>query len=278
MRVLFRFCVLLTGLLPVAATRGDTVCKVSLLNFWDDNYQLDVRVTNEGTVPIDSWTVKLDFSEPAGMTGGWNARLRNFDSTVTAGNCCDWNGRLAPGQNASFGIQGKHDGSFNIPVCTNFVGDSSDRVAGSSSSASSSSSSSGGDNPGSSGSRPPSGGDGASNSSSGDGAYPKSAPSTGGIDCTVKPTGIWNDGYQLDVIVNNNSAEDILGWSLTLTFAEPAQITQSWGANLYGGSTATVSAGNMSWNGNVASGASAYFSLQGKHDGSFELPTCSVNK
>jgi cellulose 1,4-beta-cellobiosidase len=279
MKIFFRFCALLTGLFPVAAVHGDTACKVSLLNFWDDNYQLDVRVTNTGTVSIDSWSVTLDFSEPAAMTGGWNARLWNFDSTITAGNCCDWNGRLAPGQSASFGIQGKHDGSFDIPACSNSSNNLNVRPAGGNASSSSGSSSSGGDSPGSSSSGSPSGDDDRVSSASSDGgAYPKSAASTGGIDCTVKPTGIWNNGYQLDVIVNNNSVEQILGWSLTLTFDEPAQISQSWGANLYGGSTATVSASNMSWNGNVAPGESAYFSLQGKHDGSFELPTCSVNK
>jgi hypothetical protein len=271
MKIFFRFCTLLMGVFTVAAAHGGTVCKVSLLNFWDDHYQLDVRVTNTGTVSIDRWSVTLDFSEPAAMTGGWNARLWSSDSTITAGNCCDWNGRLAPGQSASFGIQGKHDGSFDIPACSDSSTHSNARP--------SSSSSSGGDSTGSSGSdSPPGGNSRASSASSDGGAYPKSAASTGGIDCAVKPTGIWNNGYQLDVIVNNNSAEPILGWSLTLTFDEPAQITQSWGANLYGGSTATVSAGNMSWNGNVAPGASVYFSLQGKHDGSFQLPVCSVNK
>lgn len=278
MNALFRFCALLIGLFPVTTAHGDTVCKVSLLNLWDDNYQLDVQVTNAGAAPIDSWAVKLDFSEPAGVTGSWNTRLKHFDSTVTAANCCDWNGGLAPGQSASFGIQGKHDGSFGIPACTNFIAGLNTRPADGGASLSSSSSSSGGDSPDSSRSDSPSGDDSASSSSSSGGEYPKSSPGTGGVECTVNPTGIWSDGYQLDVIVHNNGATGILGWSLTLNFAEPAQITQSWGANLYGGSTATVSAGNMNWNGNVAPGASAYFSLQGKHDGSFELPTCSVNK
>lgn len=82
----------------------------------------------------------------------------------------------------------------------------------------------------------------------------------------------------MDVIVSNNGDGGILGWSLTLNFSEPANITQSWGANLFGGSTPTVSAVNASWNSNVAPGESTYFSIQGEHDGSFEPPTCSVNK
>lgn len=273
MKTLLRLWILTIGLLPAINAYGATTsCKVSLLNLWDDYYQLDVRVTNKGPDPISGWAVKLNYPEPAQVSGGWNVELWASGSAVAAGNCCNWNGKLAPGQSASFGIQGRHDGSFEIPACMDFVDSLKARSPGSSSSSSSSSS-------GASSSSSSSGGvDEVSSSSSSSSGYPKSSQGTGGIECTVNPTGIWSNGYQLDVIVRNSGAAGILGWSLTLNFAEPAQITQSWGAKLFDGSTTSVSATSVGWNSNVAPGASVYFNIQGEHDGSFDLPTCSVNK
>lgn len=274
MKFLPKLLILSIGLLSTVNVSAAVSCKVNLLNIWDDYYQLDVRVTNEGTEAINGWAVTLNFQEPAQVNGSWNAELWASGSTVSAGNCCDWNGELEPGQSASFGIQGRHDGSLELPTCMDFVDGlkSAKKSSGSSSSSSSSSS-------GSSSSSSSSGGSGEiSSSSSGSSAYPKSAQGTGGVECTVRPTGIWSNGYQMDVMVNNNGSAGILGWSLTLNFHEPANITQSWGASLYGGSTTTVSAVNANWNGNVAPGASVYFSIQGEHDGSFELPSCSINK
>lgn len=266
--------ILSISLLPAANVHAATSCKTSLLNLWDDYYQLDVRITNEGTEPINGWAVKLNFQEAARVNGSWNTELWASGPTVAAGNCCDWNGKLKPGQSASFGIQGRHDGSFELPTCMDFLGSLKNAGAADGGSSSSSSSSSGGNSSSSS-----SGGiDEVSSSSSSSSGYPKSAQGTGGVECTVNPTGIWSNGYQLDVIVSNNGSGGILGWSLTLNFSEPANITQSWGANLFGGSTTTVSAVSASWNSNVAPGESTYFNIQGEHDGSFELPTCSINK
>ncbi|HEX7028416.1 MAG TPA: cellulose binding domain-containing protein [Gammaproteobacteria bacterium] len=275
MRILSKFFVLPIIFLPAFnVVHAATSCKTSLLNLWDDYYQLDVRVTNEGPEPINGWAVKLHFHEPARVNGSWNAEIWAFESTVAAGNCCDWNGVLKPGQSASFGVQGRHDGSFNPPACMDFIGSLKSVKAARAVSSSSSSSSSGG----SSSSSSSGGNEEAPSSSSSSSGYPKSSPGTGGVECTVNPTGIWSNGYQMDVIVSNNGDGGILGWSLTLNFSEPANITQSWGANLFGGSTTTVSAVNANWNSSVAPGASVYFSIQGEHDGSFELPSCSINK
>jgi hypothetical protein len=39
----------------------------------------------------------------------------------TFSNCCGWNGNLSPGQSTTFGFQGTHDGSFNLPTCGSIV-------------------------------------------------------------------------------------------------------------------------------------------------------------
>ena len=121
MKMLVQCGILLTSALCAQAF-SVTDCTVTPTNVWNDGYQLNVSVTNNSQTPIDHWTVALNFTEPAQVTGNWNAVITGgTTNTVTASNA-SWNGTLQPGQSTSFGLHGNHDGSFNVPTC---VGDKS---------------------------------------------------------------------------------------------------------------------------------------------------------
>ena len=95
-------------------------CVLGTSDVWSDGYVLNnISVTNEGNQTITSWSVVLDFAETTTIVNSWNADLGlSADGTrLEARNTAD-NGTLAPGQTTTFGLQGTHDGSFDLPTCS----------------------------------------------------------------------------------------------------------------------------------------------------------------
>lgn len=99
---------------------------------------------------------------------------------------------------------------------------------------------------------------------------------TSRFTCTVTRTGSWPGGYQADVKVTNTGAA-ASAWTVYLNFAQNAQITSGWNATLSGNGTTRVTATNVSYNGNLASGASTTFGFTGNTTANFALPGCSGN-
>ncbi|MBX2858931.1 MAG: cellulase family glycosylhydrolase [Cellvibrionaceae bacterium] len=91
-------------------------CVISRANVWNVGYQLDIKITNNSNATVNSWQVSLRFPEGANLTNSWNADISESGNDIVAGNV-SWNGNLAPGANAIFGIMGEHDGSFVEPTC-----------------------------------------------------------------------------------------------------------------------------------------------------------------
>ncbi|HTF82948.1 MAG TPA: cellulose binding domain-containing protein, partial [Cellvibrio sp.] len=85
----------------------------------------------------------------------------------------------------------------------------------------------------------------------------------------------WNNGYVVNVTVTNDGSSAVTGWQLALNFNQSPGVTNSWNAAI-STSGNTVTATNVSWNGNLAVGQSVSFGFQGTHSGNFVLPTCST--
>lgn len=117
-----------------------------------------------------------------------------------------------------------------------------------------------------------------SSSSSSSSLPPSSASSsiisTSPLTCVVTQTGNWQGGYQLDVKVTNTGAA-VQNWTVYLNYPQTAAITNSWNATLTGSGTNRVAATNVSYNGNLGSGASTNFGLTGNTSGALVLPSCS---
>lgn len=118
------------------SANASVTCDITNANIWNNGYQLDVSVTNDGSTSINQWDVTLGFEGSAQITNSWNVELSG-DSDVTA-TSVGHNASLAPGQSASFGLQGSHSGNFVAPSCTG--SDDDDQSGASSSSLASSSS------------------------------------------------------------------------------------------------------------------------------------------
>ena len=83
------------------------------------------------------------------------------------------------------------------------------------------------------------------------------SPTNGGGSCTASYAVVsqWAGNFQGQVTVTNTSAAASKGWTITFTFANGQQVTQSWNATL-AQAGATVTAANVSYNGNLGAGAS----------------------
>ncbi|MGB3612075.1 MAG: cellulose binding domain-containing protein [Cellvibrio sp.] len=94
------------------------------------------------------------------------------------------------------------------------------------------------------------------------------------LSCSVTADS-WNNGYVVNVTVTNDGNAAINSWQVALNFNQSASVTNSWNAEI-SSSGNTVTATNVSWNGNLGAGQSAGFGFQGTHSGNFVMPTCST--
>ena len=101
-----------------------------------------------------------------------------------------------------------------------------------------------------------------------------SAPATCEIDYQLASW--WPGGFQTNVAITNRGAP-VTGWTVRFTFPNGQRVTQLWGGvNQSSGSEVVV--GNASWNGNLPTGGTAWFGLQGAGDGPSSQPaTATLN-
>ncbi|MEV2201580.1 glycoside hydrolase family 6 protein [Streptomyces fradiae] len=100
------------------------------------------------------------------------------------------------------------------------------------------------------------------------------SPSAGAAapGCTVdyKVTNEWSSGFGANVTVTN-TGDPVSGWTLEWSFGGNQQVTQHWNAGITQ-SGAAVTAKNVSWNGSLATGASASFGFNASHSGTNAVP------
>ncbi|MDI1465303.1 glycoside hydrolase family 3 N-terminal domain-containing protein [Catellatospora sp. KI3] len=95
---------------------GGAGCKVGWVpNNWGTGFTANITITNTGTTTISGWTLAWTFVGNQVLTGGWNTTVTQTGSSVTARDA-GWNGTIAPGGNAQFGVQGTYSGSNPNPA------------------------------------------------------------------------------------------------------------------------------------------------------------------
>ncbi|MCW6007309.1 cellulase family glycosylhydrolase [Micromonospora sp. CPCC 205371] len=106
---------------------------------------------------------------------------------------------------------------------------------------------------------------------------PTSNPPTGRTcTATYAITGQWQGGFQAEVRVAAGSSA-ISGWTVNWTYANGQSVTQSWNTTI-SSSGSSVTARNVSYNGNLGAGASTTFGFLGSWNGtnSAPTPTCTA--
>jgi alpha-galactosidase len=103
-----------------------------------------------------------------------------------------------------------------------------------------------------------------------------SAPASnppGGGSCQVSDTvNAWNSGLTSSITITNTGTSAIHGWSLAFTLPSGQTITSGWNAT-YAPTSGSVTASNVSYNGDLAPNASVSIGFQANHTGNAAAPT-----
>ncbi|WP_329126296.1 glycoside hydrolase family 9 protein [Streptomyces sp. NBC_01465] len=84
-------------------------------NVWSNGFTATVTVKNTGTAAVDGWQLKWAYPGGQHVTSAWNATVTQNGTDVVARDA-GWNGTVAPGATASFGVQGTHSGTNPSPT------------------------------------------------------------------------------------------------------------------------------------------------------------------
>ncbi|MFD1082253.1 cellulose binding domain-containing protein, partial [Micromonospora andamanensis] len=98
-------------------------------------------------------------------------------------------------------------------------------------------------------------------------------PGGGGCTATYTVTNQWSGGFQGEVRVTAGGSP-ISGWTVTWTNPAGQTVTQAWNAAVTSQGS-TVTARNVSYNGNLAAGASTTFGFLGATAGTPGTPTAT---
>lgn len=103
---------------------------------------------------------------------------------------------------------------------------------------------------------------------------PTTGPTTGpsGACRVAYQTSTWSSGFTADVSVTNTGSTPVNGWSLAFTLPSGQTITSAWNATL-AGSSGSITAKNVAYNGNIPANGSQSFGFQGTYSGSFGRPS-----
>jgi Cellulose binding domain len=82
---------------------------------WTTGWEGKVTITNGGSTAMDHWSVQFDLPAGTSVTSAWDTRMTRSGDHYTFDNA-SWNGTVAPGGTASFGMIGA--GSGNPSNCT----------------------------------------------------------------------------------------------------------------------------------------------------------------
>jgi cellulose 1,4-beta-cellobiosidase len=101
---------------PAGAVAAAAPCTVDykVQNQWDTGFTTAVTITNNGAAK-SSWSLKWSYAGNQKISNGWNAKVSQSGTSVTAANE-SYNGNLATGGSVGFGFQASYSGTNAIPA------------------------------------------------------------------------------------------------------------------------------------------------------------------
>lgn len=89
---------------PPTGGAGSCALTSSVVNSWSGGYQLQLTVTNNGTVPLTGWSAAFAFGDAAEtVASSWNATVTQSGQQVSATNA-SYDGAIAVGGTTTFGF------------------------------------------------------------------------------------------------------------------------------------------------------------------------------
>lgn len=95
-------------------------CQYVISNQWNTGFTGAIRIKNNGTNAINTWSVAWSYTDGSKITSSWNANVTG-SNPYSASNL-NWNSTIPPGQTVEFGFQGtKGNSNAQVPVITGNV-------------------------------------------------------------------------------------------------------------------------------------------------------------
>jgi cellulose 1,4-beta-cellobiosidase len=272
---------------PPAYAVADCSVDYNIVNQWGNGFQADVTVTNNTGTAVQGWNLTWTFGSGQSFGSGWNATFSPSGSAMSAANVAShWNGTIgANGGTVAFGIIVNHSGNVSVPTdfavngvsCIDDGSPTNTPVPPTATSVPPTNTSV----PPTSTSAPPTSTSAPPTSTTvppTNTAVPPTAttvPGSGACAVAYNIVNQWGNGFQVDVIVTNNSSTAVNGWSLVWTFAGNEAYGAGWNATMTAsGNTVTASNPTGHWNGTIgANGGTVSFGFQGTHSGNVVVPS-----
>lgn len=99
---------LLTGLFQTGMTQA-AKCEYIVTNDWGSGFTANIRITNDGSSPLNGWSVSWSYSDGSRMTNSWNANTSG--SNPYSATPLNWNSTIGVGSSIEFGMQGTNGSS-----------------------------------------------------------------------------------------------------------------------------------------------------------------------
>ncbi|MEU6850348.1 endo-1,4-beta-xylanase [Actinacidiphila alni] len=101
---------------PTTPPGGGSGCAVSYgVNQWNTGFTANVTVKNNGSAPVNGWSLKWTFASGQTVTQAWNATVSQSGTAVTATNL-SYNGTIPAGGSTSFGFNATWAGGNPAPT------------------------------------------------------------------------------------------------------------------------------------------------------------------
>jgi cellulose 1,4-beta-cellobiosidase len=265
-------------------------CSVNyaVVNQWNTGFQVNVTITNNTGTAVQGWDLTWTFGPGQSFSSGWNATFAPSGSNMSAANVAShWNGTIAAnGGTVAFGFLGARTMPVTIP--TNFAvnGVSCMEPTGTNTPAPPTNTPAPPTNtpvPPTNTPAPPTNTPLPPTNTpvfpTNTPAPPTSTPGSGTCSVAYTIVNQWNNGFQANVVISNNSSTTINGWILQWALPAGQSFSSGWNAT-FSSSGQNVTASNPAghWNGTLGANGSptAAFGFQGTHSGTVAVPTTFV--
>lgn len=88
---------------PAAATSLAVTCSYTIQNVWPGGFTADIKITNNGPVTINGWTLRWTFNEYTTDISAWQSTLSAPDGVHATAANVSYNATIPSGRSTSIG-------------------------------------------------------------------------------------------------------------------------------------------------------------------------------
>jgi chitinase len=202
---------------------------------WGSGFGAELKLTNNGEETVEGWSASFDY--PYSIDSIWNATSRSSHGGYELAPA-SWNANLRPGETVTIGWNGSPGNATLAPTNIKINGENSPA-------------------PPAPDPEPTPDPEVTPDPAPTPDPSPDPAPTAEGVEYSYRNTADWGSGFGGEVVITNNSGQDITGW--TLRFELEAGISSIWNVTIAERDGNTYEVQPAAWQTTIPSGGSASF-------------------